>query len=389
MELKWEYALPTDERCPEYDYESSISAVGQYIYYVSTGVKCAFLHIINKKTGSGHTISLPYQNTLLPSKHFSLIWNDRCIFYTGDLFCIQNQEITKKLSLFEKGEVVSHLQGENRLFLTIMQNPQNASLCCIDLETLTVDWEIDISNSKNYVPGSPMLFENNVACYGKDLLLYIDPENGTILDTLKLPRIDKLFCPIRLDADTILLGYTNWTNAGVLQYNLSTKQIIWRHKRKFEGPQGHCQIYKEDNRVFWVKNGTELICLDAETGDELYAFRTSPWLYTDLRFYQNLIVYGTAGADGYFNALNIETGKMKWSAFLKDGCAYYDIHKDSVLVGDWTKTLKQFSIADGNLLQTYSLDAEVVGRILVSDGYIYTIAWGNETKGVRLIQVKI
>jgi hypothetical protein len=60
-----------------------------------------------------------------------------------------------------------------------------------------------------------------------------------------------------------------------------------------------------------------------------------------------------------------------------------------VLVGDWTKTIKQFSIADGNLLQTYSLDAEVVGRILVSDGYLYTIVWGNETKGVRLIQVKI
>jgi outer membrane protein assembly factor BamB len=186
-----------------------------------------------------------------------------------------------------------------------------------------------------------------------------------------------------------LLGYTNWTNAGILKYHLSTKQIVWRHKRKFEGPQGRYRIYKEGNRVFWVKNGTELICLDVETGDELYALRTSPWLYTDLQFCQNLILYGTAGADGYFNVLDIETGKLKWSAFLKDGCAYYDIYKDSVLFGDWTKTVKQFSITDGKFLQTLPLDAEVVGRILVSDGYIYTIVWGNETKGVRLIQAKI
>ncbi len=389
MKLKWEYILPTDERCSEYYYESSISAVGQYIYYVSTGVRCAFLHIIDKENGSGHTIPLPYQNTLLSSKHFSFIWNGQCIFYTGDLLCIQKQGITQELPLFEKGEVVSRLQRENRLFLTIMKNPQNASLCCIDLEIFTVDWEINISNSKNYVPGSLMFFEDNLVCYGKDLLLYIDPEIGTILDTLKLPRIDKLFYPIRLDADTILLGYTNWTNAGILKYNLSTKQIVWRHKRNFEGPQGCCQIYKKDNRVFWVKNSTELICLDVETGDELYALRTSPWLYTDLQFDQNLILYGTAGADGYFNALDIGTGKLKWSTFLKDGCAYYDIYKDSVLVGDWTKTIKQFSITDGKLLQTLLLDAEVVGRITVSDGYLYTIVWGNETKDVRLIQAKI
>ena len=75
--------------------------------------------------------------------------------------------------------------------------------------------------------------------------------------------------------------------------------------------------------------------------------------------------------------------------FLKNGCVYYDLCGDSVIVGDYDKTLKQISFFNGAILQDYLIDGEVVGRIKVFDGCIYTVLWGNEKKGVRFVKVLI
>lgn len=117
--------------------------------------------------------------------------------------------------------------------------------------------------------------------------------------------------------------------------------------------------------------------------------RTAPWLYTDLQFLQNDLIYGTSGADGYINNIEAKTGKVKWSVFLKNGCAYYDTYRDSVIVGDFDKTIKQISFPDGAILQNYLTDGQVVGRIKVFDGCVYTVIWANIKKGVRLIKVMI
>lgn len=208
-------------------------------------------------------------------------------------------------------------------------------------------------------------------------------------DSVTLPRIDKLFWPLKADDGNMLIGYTNWTNAGILKYDLLNRKIVWRHKRKFQGPQLDCKIYRHNDMVFWVKNNTELISLDMDTGAEIYSLRTTPWLYTDLRFLQDDLIYGTSGADGYINCIDARSGNVRWSVFLKNGCAYYDICGESVIVGDFNKTLKQISYSDGVILQDYRTDGEVVGRIKVSEGCIYTVIWGNSKKGVRVVKVLI
>ncbi len=187
----------------------------------------------------------------------------------------------------------------------------------------------------------------------------------------------------------MLIGYTNWTNAGILKYQISTKKVLWRHKRKFEGPQLKCKIYHSNDKAFWVKNSTELICVDIENGEEIHQLRTTPWLYTDLQFYQDNILYETAGADGYINCLDCETIKSRWSAFLKNGCAYYGVCNDSIVTGDFDKTIKQFSICDGRLINEMPIDGEVVGQITVSEGCLYTVIWGNSEKDIRLVKIQI
>jgi len=388
MKLVWEYSLPTNVNSRDSQYESPILENGEYVYFVSESAKYQRLHIVDKGTGTGCSKLLPKSVNILPSKYFFFSYKSKSIIYAGDLHFIQNHEVLCTLDFAQKGELTSYILIRNRLYISC-SNKKNASLCCIDLDKMMFVWDLDISNSKPYRAGEITLFDDLISCYGRDQLLLVCPDSGEIVNTFKFSRIDKLFCPIRLDNDTLLIGYTNWSNAGILKYRISTKSVLWRHKRKFEGPQLNCKIYRSKDKAFWVKNSTEFICVDIASGEELHQLRTTPWLYTDLQFYQSSILYGTAGADGYLNCLDCDTIIIKWSVFLKNGCAYYGIWNDSVLAGDFDKTIRQFSFCDGRLINEMPVDGEVVGRITISEGYLYTVIWGNSEKDIRLVKIQI
>lgn len=388
MELKWEYPLPTNKYSNDFQYESPILENGDYLYFVGTFTGQQTLHIICKESGKGNEAPLPQSVQILPSKYIFFSYNTRTVIYAGDLHFIQNAEIIKSLDFLEKGVVTSHLLCDNRLYVSC-NNRKQASLWCIDLDKMVFLWNLDISNTKPYCAGELTFFDDMISCYGRDQLLFIRPSDGAIIRTIKLSRIDKLYCPIRLDDDTMLIGYTNWSNAGILKYQITTQKIVWRHKRKFEGPQLKCKIYLHGNTAYWAKNSTELIGLNIENGEEIFNHRTTPWLYTDLRFVCDTLLYGTAGADGYLNCLDCKTGIVKWSAFLKNGCAYYGIGDHSVFAGDFEKTIKQFNLSDGMLLREMPVDGEVVGQVTVSKDHLYTVIWGNAEKDIRLVKIQI
>lgn len=388
MKLKWEYPLPTNKDSKDYQFESPILENGKYVYFVSESAGLQKLHIVDKKTGAGCSRLLQESVYPLPSKYFFLPYNSKTVIYVGNLHFFQGDKVLKTLDFAQKGEITSYILICNRLYVSCSHG-KNVSLCCIDLDKMVFVWDLDISNSKLYRAGELSLFDDMISCYGRDQLLLVSPDSGEIVKAIKIPRIDKLFCPIRLDDDTMLIGYTNWTNAGILKYRISTKKVIWLHKRKFEGPQLTCKIHHSKGRAFWVKNSTELICVDVENGEEIHQFRAAPWVYTDLRFYRDYILYGTAGADGYLNCLDCETVKPKWSAFLKNGCSYYGIWNDTILAGDFDKTIKQFSVFDGRLINEMPVDGEVVGQITISEGCLYTVIWGNSEKDIRLVKIQI
>ena len=386
MKILWEYALPTTEKSVEYEFESPILENGNHVCFVSSTAGTQRLHIIDQNTGEGRAQVLPRSVSVLPSKYFFLTHGDHAVLYTGDLYLLHDGVLTRTLSMTGLGEINAHLIRDGRLYIAC-NGRVGASLCCVDLDTLDVVWGLGISNSTNYRAGDPAFFGDLISCFGRDQLLFVQPEDGTIVGTLKLPRISKLFCPIRLDDDHLLIGYTNWSNAGILKYQISTKKILWRHKRKFEGPQLQCRIHYRDGQAFWVKNSTELICLNAENGEEVYRLPTTPWLYTDLCFHEDSILYGTSGADGYLNCLDRRSGTVRWAQFLKNGCAYYGLQDESVFVGDFSKTIREVSVTDGRIMDELHLDAEVVGQIALGSNCLYTVIWGNEEKDIRLVKI--
>lgn len=400
MEIQWEYDLPTDEESRDYHYESPIFVKDGKVYYLNYKVNDTpewkydlKLYIIDAANGSAEIVALPSSYKEIPCKFGIIDYQDKLILNTGELWLYDGDSATRFLQVPQQDKLGGNILYGNRLIFSYYRSAETwccpIELWCCNLDTLEIEWKTDISNSKPYGCGKITIFESMIACNGKDALLFIDPCSGVITNQIKIPRIDKLYYPIRTEDGHLLLGYTNWTNAGILKYDMKQAKVIWRHKRKFEGPQSDCQLYRYENLIYWVKNDTELICLDADTGEEVFARRTTPWLYTDLRFVGDRILYGTAGANGYFNCIDAKSGAERCSVFLQNGCAFFDLHDDTVLVGDFSKTMMQISPDDGRILQKLSLDGEVVGDIRVCDGAVFTVIWGNEEKPIRLIKIKI
>ena len=225
MELKWEYPLPTNVNSKDYQYESTILEDGKYVYFVNESERWQKLHIVDIKTGTGCSRLLQKSVNVLPSNYFSFSYGNKVVIYSGDLHFIQSGEVLRTIDFAQKGEITSYILIHNRLYVSC-SNGKNASLCCINLDKMVFVWDLNISNSKPYRAGEITIFDDMISCYGRDQLLLVCPDSGEIVNAFKISRIDKLFCPIRLDNDTMLIGYTNWSNAGILKYQISTKKVL-------------------------------------------------------------------------------------------------------------------------------------------------------------------
>ncbi len=391
MKTEWEYALPTSEKSDDYQYECPIFIKDNRIYFISDCECQLRLHIIHGDSGRGKTECIPPGKQTIPSHFFFFEYKENIFFYTGDFYVYNQSEIYKFTDLKRSGDLGKALTSwlVHGHYLLFSHSFTRDCLFCYDLDTMSLAWKLDINNAKRYITGEITLFEDRIACFGDCELLFVGMEDGAILDRIKIPRIEKLFHPIRVDAEHILLGYTNWSNAGILKYNTKSKQVVWRNKRQFQGPQLRCKLYPSSGRIFWAKNSTEIICLNMENGEEIYSIKANPWLYTDLFFWEGRLLYGTSGRDGYINCIDVQSGEVSWSVFLKNGCAYFDVYKGTVLVGDFDKSMKQIAIEDGSIRQDYPVDGEVVGALKVCGDCAYTVIWGNADRPIRLVKVRI
>ena len=390
MKLIWEYPLPTSEKSNEHQFEGTILAGADYLYYAVKTARTVTLHVVDTHTGLGTVYQFSRTEFIWvgPQNFFGFFHNGMAYYFTGDLHIFKGVQLIKTIPLSDNREFNTWLHRENRLYLAIGHRPFE-KLLCIDLDAHEILWSLNIGSTKNYVAGALSFFEGNTLCYGLDHLLFVNPGDGTIEKKLKLPRIDKLFCPLRQEDGTLLIGYTNWSNAGVLCYDETTKKILWRHKRQFQGPLGNCRLYPYGDKIYWTKNDTELICLNRMTGEEINRVRTAPWRYTPLKFNGKHLLFGTSGADGYLYCVDADQCVVQWATPLKEGCAFFETQNNQVYCGDYNKHLLCISLDDGTLHQTLPMDAEVIGDIEICSKSLYTVIWGNEQKPIRLVKISL
>lgn len=385
MELFWEYALPTNEKNEAYQYESPIFVKDGTVFYISSTYgedEKYHLHIVNIDDGTGEAKELHPRCHVIPSRFFFIDCGENFLFYAGDFYACDGKNVCRFFTSETQASVDSYVVVNDLLLFAC-----GGFLYCYALKTLSQIWKTEISNTRRYRAGELCVFENTVACFGQDQLLFVDPQSGKIVNRLRIARIDKLFCPIRAEGERLLLGYTNWTNAGILKYDAGAQTVLWRHKRSFEGPLLRCRIARRGNLLYWVKNDTELLCLRETDGEEVYRVRTAPWLYTDLLFAEDRILFGTAGRDGCLMCIDAESGKELYAVPMKNGCAFFAVYGDFAYIGDYDRQIRQIRISDGRNTDTLQTDGEVVGDIHACEDGVFTVLWGNDRKPVRLVKV--
>ena len=380
MRLKWECPLACSNNSPD-GFESPILLEGGYVYYACQNPVRTDFHIVDAATGEDHVHTFDRALWAQPGKQFAFAWQGRVIYCADALLEAEGTQVLHRLRM--PGSVQRYLVYGHMLIVDCRQ------LLGVDLTTFTIAWVRPLDGEKPYITGELAPFGDLVTCYGRDQLLFVNPMDGSIVDTLRIPRINKLYNPVRLEDGSLLIGYTNWTNAGVLRYHPGEKRILWRHKRQFEGPQLLCRLWHEDGRPYWVKNDTELICLSDDTGEELFQLRTAPWLCTPLEFRDGRILFGTSGANGYINCADAITGDMRWNVHLLNGCSYYAVYNGTVLVGDFSQRILRINFLDGALLEALPMDGAVVGRICVQENQLCTVLWETDEKPQRLVCIQL
>lgn len=389
MKELWSYKLPYSDSNKVADYETSFIEYNGELIFVSSGRPAISLIVLDSSTGEGKEYSLNNSVPIFAKRSFLDTFCDGVIVYTGDLFCYNNGTVTKIMELRQKGEVTSHIIINRFLYIVCVNDYRESELICVNLESFQIEWSQDVS-SNPYISGPINYFEGKIVCFGRESLLFLDPAVGNVVETLKIPRVGKLFCVERLNDEYIALGYTNWTSAGIIKYSQINNKVIWKSGRRFEGPLLRCKIYKKDNRLYWVKNDTELICLNENNGEEVFAEKTYPWLYTDLFFKNGKIIFGTSGNGGSINCIQDNNGARKWRRPLDYGCCFFGNYENSIIVSDIPKSkIIQIDIENGNVIQTYNLNGEAIGSIMVFGQALYTVVMNNESEVASLVKIAL
>lgn len=385
MNIRWSFDLPTSGSSVDYDYESPIFINDNEVLFAFGYERSTVLYVVDTVTGMGKELSLSSSVGVLSKCFFFIPSSEGTVVYTGDLYQYRNGTIWNSCALLQYGKVISHLIVDDDLYVLCLKG-QRTTLLCVEMKSLEIRWKHEVT-SGCYFPGPLFLFENCITCYGCGELLFIEPKSGNVLHSIQIPRVDKLFSPIRIDDEYIAIGFTNWSNAGVLVYSTVSGKVKWKAGKRFEGPLLRCLIYNKEDYLYWIKNDRELICLDAKDGTERFCIPTLPWLYTELCLVGERIIYGTSGADGFLNCIRFDTGEKLWSLPLKNGCTYYGRYKDTVIVGDYSKTVFQIDVESGAILQQFCTTGKIVGSIAVCEDSFYTVVWGNEHKPISLVKI--
>ena len=387
MRLEWQYELPATAEVRDYQFASPICAVGGQVYFPTRAWmpgerEAVTVHRVDVRTSRAEEVVWDYPTAKIgmPSE-WSFIRHGEALILSCPRF-LQLLPERRELEGYGAPKVAGNRSTGRGTFILwdgrlIFADQRRAMLHCFDLASHEPVWETDLGHSEHYPLGPPALCGETLWCYGGAGLHGIDPRTGEIERTLRIRHIDKLHPPIR-EGDDLLMGYTNWSVAGVVRYSLEEGRVVWRYRRNTSGPSYHASLLRYEDVVVWVRGENGIVGVDVETGQARWEVAAAPWLYSELELVDGLAVYGTAGRDGFIQALDVTTGELAWQMPLTDGCQYFALYDDSVLVGDYEGCLHRLDARTGEPVDRLDLGAGVVGDVHVSGDSAFTVIWCDD-----------
>lgn len=403
MRLIWSHDLPADKGLRDTDLEGPIGLFDGKVWFGTADYEYQAeerslhpdrrgvvlrLDAIDAKSGGSQRFELALPRTDRPA-----CWTfiaERLLYCGPLLFLHPTPHVAPQLSELDAVAARSNLRLDPVLLgdRLIVADAETRSVVAYDLDTQRIAWSREFPPLKPYRMSEAFLFEGRIASHAPDGLHWIDPATGETADTVKFPKVDVLYSPVSIDGD-VLVGYTNWSTGGVIRYDPVSGEIRWQYRRRFDGPASYRRIWLVGDVVVWIKGETELIGIDARSGVERWSYRAAPYLYGRVSVVDDDLVFGSAGNDGAVHVVNAESGQPRWTQFLKNGCEFYALHDRSIIVGDFDGVLRRLDLRSGRELDRVELGSQVVGDVVVADGFAYTVVWPTERRPAQVVGVTL
>ncbi len=242
-------------------------------------------------------------------------------------------------------------------------------------------WSLDLSvrgRATRYMVGPVARKGEDLICYGRGALCFIDPARGTIRRTFVLPGGGKPFPPAG-EGDALFFGFASGGRGGVVRTNANL-EIEWTFtKRGSSGsPEYIREVWAFDDVVVYPHGETQLVGLAAATGKELWTARPGFLWMRPERVGRDLLVGTRDGDDGAVLHLFSPRGRG-----VHHGRAYFSFRNevlyparadDALFAGDLDGVLHRVRLRDLKVEQRLTVGGALRGRILVDGDRLYTLS---------------
>ena len=110
MDIEWTFALPTDEKSADYQYESPIFVKNGEVYFIECHGRGMCLHVIDAYTGEEKARYALAWSSVLPRDCFFEEYGSKVIIYTGELWVYENGELAKLCQSIQSGKnILGHI----------------------------------------------------------------------------------------------------------------------------------------------------------------------------------------------------------------------------------------------------------------------------------------
>lgn len=402
MRVRWVYELarqsedaPDDSNAPlHWDGQAVLVPISRFEHDRETRGKdpsargCVLdVHRVSLDGNAART-ELRTSSTLI-AQHWSFLKvGERLLLHVGPFYSLPDGKKLAEVPVVEAGNVGRglFLQRQGRVFFA---DGKRDKLYSYDFTHEICHFTLDLKGSKPYPIGPIAFFGDQLICYGRDALNYIDWASGTITRHQTLPRIDKLYPPVEYEGD-LLFAYTNWSSGGLLRVDPVTNKPRWKFTTRGGGavPRGGPLPVVGDIAVLSVNDGSSLIGVDLETGKARWTYRAQ-WLYTPIEVDGASIIFGTAGGYGrHLRRHNAQTGETEWEVPMKGGCPYYARQGEYLVAGDWGGVLRRIRKGNGQVVDELSLGAPITTAPLVVNRDLFVLKWPTDGTAPALIAVE-
>ena len=192
MKLAWEYELPVAESPTGHDYEGPIHVTADRAFFATAAFEhpsdiratdrkrrgsVVTVHAVGCKSGRADRIEFRAPSRLIPAKWAFAEYEDQLLLHCGHLLTIHPDPGIVDLG-FSEPQPIKAATRPRLLFIDgkmIFADARRSRLLALDLPARRLNWELELKSSKPYGVGPPLRIGDEIVCYGRDALNFIDP----------------------------------------------------------------------------------------------------------------------------------------------------------------------------------------------------------------------